>query len=531
MADKQEKVKKVIKINPVKPQVMMQLQPKKRVCAYCRVSTDSREQHNSFTAQTAYYEEMIRKRTDWQYAGIYADEGRSGMKLQKRDDFLRMMKDCEAGKVDLIITKSVTRFARNTVDSVEAIRKLKSLGIAVLFEKENINTLSENSEILLTILSSLAQGEAEGHSSNIKWAITKRFQDGTFVISTPALGYNNIEGELTINEQEAEAVRFIFKEYLNGKGSYTIVKELTDRGIPTMRGTQKWSKSTVNDILKNPVYTGNLILQRYYTTEVVPFMQKRNKGELPQYFISGNHEPIISIEEAEAVKEIYEYRRRQMKTDGIKSQSRYAYSSKIICGKCGGVFKRQKIYIGKPYENVQWCCTQHIENKEKCSMTAIREDIIQQAFTLMWNKLSSNYIEILSPLLESLKRLRADEHQEKEIREHNEKIIELSKQSHILSGVAAKGYLDPAIFIEKQTVLQVEMDALRKNRQILLEGSGYENEIFYTEQLIELFEIHPGIQDRYREDLFLQSVEQIIIKEKKRVTFRLKNKLELTENC
>lgn len=164
-------------------------------------------------------------------------------------------------------------------------------------------------------------------------------------------------------------------------------------------------------------------------------------------------------------------------------------------------------------------------------MTAIREDIIQQAFTLMWNKLSSNYIEILSPLLESLKRLRADEHQEKEIREHNEKIIELSKQSHILSGVAAKGYLDPAIFIEKQTVLQVEMDALRKNRQILLEGSGYENEIFYTEQLIELFEIHPGIQDRYREDLFLQSVEQIIIKEKKRVTFRLKNKLELTENC
>ena len=194
----------------------MQLQPKKRVCAYCRVSTDSREQQNSFIAQTAYYEELISKRSDWQYVGVYADEARSGTKLQKRDDFLRMIKDCEAGKIDMIITKSVTRFARNTVDSIKAIRKLKLLGIAVYFEKENINTLFESSEMLLTILSSLAQGEAESISTNNKWAAIKRFQDGSFKIGTPTLGYIKDGGGLVIDEQEAETVA-IFKQYLNGK--------------------------------------------------------------------------------------------------------------------------------------------------------------------------------------------------------------------------------------------------------------------------------------------------------------------------
>jgi len=531
VAGEQKKIKKITKINPVKPHVMMQLQPQKRVCAYCRVSTDSREQQNSFIAQTAYYEELIGKRSDWEYAGIYADEARSGTKLQKRDDFLRMIKDCEAGKIDMIITKSVTRFARNTVDSIKAIRKLKLLGIAVFFEKENINTLFESSEMLLTILSSLAQGEAESISTNNKWAAVKRFQEGSFKIGTPAHGYVKDEnGELVIDEQEVETVRYIFKQYLNGKGSYVIARELTEKGIQTIRSAEKWSEGVVKEILLNPIYTGNLILQKTFTTEGVPFKRKRNKGELPQYFISENHEPIISMEEAEAVKEIYEYRRRQMKADGTKSQNRYAYSSKIICGECGRVFRRQKIYIGKPYEKVQWCCIQHIEDREKCSMVAIREDIIQNAFTSMWNKLSSNYTEILFPLLESLKRLRADEQQEKEIRECNDKIIELSKQSHILSGVAAKGYLDSAIFIEKQTALQIELDAMRKKRKALLDDSGFENEIYYTEQLIGLLESHPGIQDTYREDLFLQTVEQIVIREGEIVSFRLKNSLELTEN-
>jgi DNA invertase Pin-like site-specific DNA recombinase len=168
-------------INPVKQQVIRQLPPKKRVCAYCRVSTDSREQHNSFSVQMEYYKTLIEEQEAWEFVGIYADEARSGTKLQKRDDFLRMMKDCEDGRIDMVITKSVTRFARNTVDSIQAIRRLKELGIAVYFEKEHINSLSEKSEQMLTILSSLAQGETESNSTNNKRAAVKRFQDGTFI--------------------------------------------------------------------------------------------------------------------------------------------------------------------------------------------------------------------------------------------------------------------------------------------------------------------------------------------------------------
>lgn len=533
MAEKQAKVKKIIKINPVQNQVIQQLQPQKRVCAYCRVSTDSKEQHNSFSAQMAYYQELIGQRKEWQYAGIYADEARSGTKLQKRDEFLRMLKDCEMGSIDMIITKSVTRFARNTVDSINAIRRLKLLGVAVFFEKENINTLAEHSEQLLTILSSLAQGESESISTNNKWGIQKRFQDGTFKVSCPAYGYTKDEnGELIIHPEEAEHVRYIFNQYLKGIGAYGIARNLTDKGIPTIRGAEKWAERTVKDILQNPIYTGNLLLQKTYTTEVLPFTRKNNKGELPQYLISENHPPIISKEQAEAAAEIYEYRRKQMKADDSgKSQNRYAFSSNIICGECGGIFRRQKIYIGKPYEKVQWCCIRHIKDKEQCSLQAIREDVLKQAFTVMWNKLAGNCEEILSPLLESLKRLRADEEQEQEIKECNEKIMELNKQSHILSKVVAKGYLDSAIFIEKQNTLAVELEAIRRNRNRLLESTGFAYEIAQTEHLLALCRNQRDILTEYSDSLFMQSVQEIIVYENHRIAFRLKNNLELTENC
>lgn len=525
--------KKIVRIDPVKQQIAKQLQPQKRVCAYCRVSTDSREQHNSFSVQLAYYKDLIENHEDWQFAGIYADEARSGTKLQKRDDFLRMMKDCEDGKIDMIITKSVTRFARNTVDSIQAIRRLKALGVAVFFEKESIDSLSEKSEQMLTILSSLAQGEAESVSTNNKWAAVKRFQDGTFILGTPAYGYTKDEnGELVIQEEEATVVRRIFREYLNGKGTYAIAKDLSEEGLPTIRSAEKWNDGVIKEMLQNPIYTGTLLHQKTMTTEVLPFKRQRNKGQIPQYLIEDNHEAIISYEQAEAVKEIFEYRRKQMGVDDLeKYQRRYAFSSKIICGECGSLFRRQKIYIGKPYEKIQWCCRQHIFDSTKCSQKAVREDDVQWTFTLMWNKLVSNYTEILTPLLELLKKLRIDEQQEQEIGECSNRIMELTEQGHILSRLVSKGYIDHAVFIERQNALTIELAAAKKKRSQLLDNNGFDREIAGTEQLMELIRNNPHVIEEYREDLFLKAIDKVIVQKNGQITFRLINLLELSEPC
>ncbi|AGA68900.1 site-specific recombinase, DNA invertase Pin [Desulfitobacterium dichloroeliminans LMG P-21439] len=525
--------KKITKIDPVKQQVVRQLQPKKRVCAYCRVSTDSREQQNSFTAQLEYYTTLIENKEDWQFSGIYADEARSGTKLAKRDDFLRMLKDCEDGKIDMIITKSLTRFARNTVDSIEAIRRLKALGVAVYFEKEHIDSLSEKSELMLTILSSLAQGESESISTNSKWAVIKRFKDGTFILGTPAYGYTKDEnGELIIQEEEAAVVRRIFREYLNGKGTYAIAKDLSEQGLPTIRSAEKWNDGVIKEILLNPIYTGNLLHQKTMTTEVLPFKRQINKGQLPQYLVEDNHAPIISHEQAEAVREIFEYRRKQMGVDDTnKYQSRYAFSSRILCGECGGMFRRQKIYIGKPYEKTQWCCRQHILDNAKCSQKAIREDDIQWAFTVMWNKLVSNYTEILTPLLDTLKKLRMNEQQEQEIGECSNKIMELTEQGHILSRLVSKGYIDPAVFIERQNALTIELATVKKKRSQLLDNNGFDIEIAGTEQLLELIRNNPHVIEEYREDLFLQAIDKVIVQKNGQITFRLINRLELSEPC
>ena len=523
--------KKVTKIEPVRQNVIQTLRPKKRVCAYCRVSTDSTKQHTSYVAQVEYYENYIENREDWEFAGIFADEAKSGTKLKSRDEFQRMIKECENGNIDIIITKSVTRFARNTVDSIEAIRKLKALGVTVYFEKENINTLSEQSEQMLTILSSLAQGESESISTNIRWGIQKKFRDGSFNHTCVAYGYKkDRDGELSIKEDEAEIVGRIYKEFLNGKGAYVIARDLTNDHVPSVRAAEKWNENVVKEILKNPIYEGDLILQKTYTTEALPFTRKKNRGEKPQFFIKDNHEPIITREQGQMVREIYEYRRKQMSTDDSgKYQNRYEFSGKIICTECGGTFKRQKIYIGKPYEKIQWSCNQHIKNSSACKMKAVREDVIKGAYLTMWNKLVSNYGYILIPMLDSLKNLRINEGQGAEIESLNHRIMELTEQSHILSRVVQKGYMDSALFIQKQNALNIEIEEIKKMRNSLLDSNGYEKEIEGTQRLLEIIRYNPEILDAYDENLFIHTVDQAFIGQENTITFKLINGLELTE--
>ncbi|MBR0596447.1 recombinase family protein [Sinanaerobacter chloroacetimidivorans] len=529
MAKKQVKI--ITKIEPVSTAKKLEVPQAKRVCAYCRVSTGSTEQNSSFESQVEYYTRLIDNKDGWICVGIYADQARSGTKTSGRDDFKQMLHDCRLGKIDLIITKSVTRFARNTVDSIKAIRKLKSWGVEVYFEKERVSSLSEKSEQLLTILSSIAQGESENISTNSRWANTYRFQNGTFTIGSPAYGYvNNENGELVIQKEEAAIVRRIFDEYLGGKGSYAIAKKLRKEGLPTIRDSKGWQDSVIKGILQNPVYEGDLLYQKTYTTEGVPFIKKHNHGELPQYLITDNHESIISREEAEAVRQLYEYRRKKQCVDDLSVyQSRYAFSSRIVCGECGSTFRRQKIYIGKPYEKIQWCCHQHIEDISKCGQKSIREDIIKQAFVTMWNRLSSNYQEILIPLLTALKAVPDAPEQEREFQELENKIQELKKQSYMLQKVLSDGDIGSAVFIGERNRIDTALDAAYRRLQLLKEQKLYEQEIGQTEYLIAVRKNRPSIIEEFDEECFGMIIDKVVAYPDRRLVFRLKNGLELSE--
>lgn len=520
--------KKVTKIAPVRQAVNADDAGIKRVCAYCRVSTGTEEQRKSFDAQAQYYTQRIAQNPNWSLVGIYTDEARSGTKVQRREGFQQMIHDCKRGRIDLILTKSVTRFARNTLDSIHTIRMLKELGVEVYFEKEQIGTMSEKSEQLLTILSSIAQSEAESISANSRWSIQRRFQNGTFILSQPPYGYANDEnGNLVIVPEEAEVVRKIFAEFLSGKGAYTIGKELQKGKIPTIRKAECWQERAVTDILKNPIYEGDLIFQKTYTTDGVPFQKKRNHGELPKYLIRDNHEPMISREEAQAVRAIYEYRRAQHCVEDMQVyQNRYAFTSKIICGECGSRFRRQKIYIGKPYESIRWCCRQHITDISKCKQKAVREDCIQQAFVNLWNKLSNYYEEILMPILTAFQAAPADSSQE--LRQIENQIQNIKRQSHMLQRVLSDGDIGSAVFMQRKNQLELDLETAMQKQQMLKSHTPFEHEIIQTQRLIKIFKHNRAMMEGFEESLFHQIIEHITIHSDK-ICFTLKNGLNLEE--
>ena len=521
--------KKVTVINAISDSKHTQPQQRLKVCAYARVSTGSRAQAESYATQVEYYTEKIENNPLWEFAGVYADEGITGTKVKGRDDFKAMIAACEEGDIDLILTKSITRFARNTVECIQTIRKLKAIGVGIYFEKENINTLTEASELMLTILASVAQGESEDFSGNNRWAIINRFENGTFIVGTPAYGYRKDEdGNLIIEETEAEVVRWIFESYLNGMGAYVIAKMLNDARIPTIRESEKWQDSVVKNILMNPVYEGDALYQRTYTEKQFPFTRKVNYGQMNMYLTKDAHPPIITHEEAEAVHSIMEYRSRTLNMDGKRSQSRYIFSSRIICGDCGSHFRRQKIYVGKPYEKIIWTCHKHVEDKEFCHMKAIREDVLQQAFVDMWNKLYTNQGTILEPLLKALTDLAASKPDTEEIEQLDNEIHSLSEQSRILNQVMKKGYMDSALFMEKGNQLAHRLTECRRRKTLLARKHKRTKEIVRTEQLIELLK-QEGYQREFREELFDMAVREIRISLDHEISFCLKNGLVLTE--
>ena len=521
--------KKVTVIQPFQKAAFSQAVRKLRVCAYARVSTDSNNQLNSYLTQVQYYTDKIKRNPEWEFAGVYADEGFTGRKKQGREEFEALIQDCEDGLIDLIITKSIARFARNTIECIEVVRKLKLLGVAVYFEKENIYTLEESSELMLTIMAAVAQAESEDFAGNNRWAVIRRFENGTFTYSSVAYGYTK-DGEknLQINEKEAKVVRWIYEAYLNGMGSYTIAKQLTLQGVPTIRGSEEWRENEIRNILLNPVYEGNSLLQKTYTESSYPFAKKHNSGQLAMYLCEDAHPQIVTHEEAQAVRNLMEFRQRMLNMNTGTANIRYAFTEKIVCEDCGKHLRRKKVNIGTPNEYIVWECRTHVLNKEDCRLTVIKEECIEQAFLQMWNKLYTNQGTVLEPLLNALNELRASRKENLELEKLNNEWKNLNEQSQILNQVMKRGYMDSAIFMEKNNLIMYEMKKCRKKQMRIIRQQKNEKEIIRTQYLIELLK-NEGYQREFSESLFEKMVKEVRISIDHEIAFVLINGLVLKE--
>lgn len=371
---------------------------KRKVAAYARVSTDHEDQQNSYEAQCDYYTTYIQGNNEWEFVGIYADEGISGTSTKRRDGFNNMVEDALAGKIGLILTKSVSRFARNTVDSLTTIRKLKEHGTEVYFEKENIWTFDSKGELLLTIMSSLAQEESRSISLNVTWGQRKRFADGKPTVPFGRfLGYDRGEhGEMVINEGEANTVRIIYAEFLAGLSFTAIAKKLTNLGIKSPAGNDIWNSSTVKSILTNEKYKGCALLQKGYTADYLTKKRVKNDGAVPQYYVEDSHPFIIEPAVFDRVQDLINIRSQ---TKGFSGCS--IFSSKIKCGCCGGWYGSKVWHSTDRYRKVIWRCNAKYKDKtHKCGTPHLTEGEIKAAFIRMVNKLSTERKPILADLRE-----------------------------------------------------------------------------------------------------------------------------------
>ena len=366
---------------------------RRRVAAYARVSTDSEEQLTSYEAQVDYYTRYIQSRPDWEFVGVYADEGISATNTKRRESFNRMVQDALDGRIDLIVTKSVSRFARNTVDSLTTVRKLKDAGVEVYFEKENIWTLDSKGELLITIMSSLAQEESRSISENVTWGQRKRFADGK--VSIPYgqfLGYRKgADGLPEIVPEEAEIVRSIYRLCIEGVSTNAIAKYLTQQGIPTPAGKQVWQRATVESILRNEKYKGSALLQKKFTVDFLQKKMKVNEGEVPQYYVEHSHEAIIDPEEWERVQ--LELARRKNSTR--RTQCNSPFAGKLICGDCGEIFGSKVWHSNSKYRRTIWQCNAKYNGSEPCSTPHLYEEDLKQYFITALSKLLADRTALL----------------------------------------------------------------------------------------------------------------------------------------
>lgn len=503
--------------------IIKENKPKLRVAAYCRVSTDSDEQAGSYEVQVQHYTEYISRNKDWELAGIYTDDGISGTNTKKREGFNGMIEDCMAGKIDMVITKSISRFARNTIDCLRYVRQLKEKNIAIIFEKENINTLEASGELLLTIMASLAQQESASLSQNVKLGLQFRYQEGKVQVNhNHFLGYTkDEEGNLIVDEDEAAIVRRIFREYLEGASFRDIANGLERDKIKTGGKKYKWHLSTIQGILQNEKYMGDALLQKTITTDFIEKTRIKNDGTVPQYYVKDSQEAIIPRDIFVQVQEEMT-RRANMYTgiDGTKKRvysSKYALSSICICPKCGDIFRRVA-WNNRGKKSVVWRCCTRVENgPEACDAPTVLETDLQEATVKAINLMLRCSPSMMGVLKENIETALADDNSE-ELAKINAKLAELQKEL-VKHAHANKDY----------TLLADEIDLLRDKKQELLvakaETEGFKNRI---DELVKFLKSYGQEITEYDELMVRKYIDRIIIYEDKfTVAFKAGVKLDV----
>lgn len=519
-----ETMKKITRIEATDGSVRPE--KKLRVAAYARVSTDSREQLVSLEAQKKHYENYIKSNPKWTYVGLYYDEGITGTHMEKRDGLKQLITDCEKGLIDFVVIKSISRFARNTTECLEVVRKLLKLKIYIYFEKENLNTGDMDGELLLTIFSSLAESESVSISENIRWSTQKRFENGTFIVGSPPYGYRNVNGQMVIDEEEAKIVRYIFSEYLSGKGGSVIAKDLQLMGAPSRRNGS-WNGSVVLGIIKNEKYVGDVLLQKTYTDS--DFRRHINNGEKAQYYVENHHEPIISHEDFDRAQQLLAARAGELSIDpgSRKFLNRYVFSGKIKCGECGASWKRRKQSKGnEPY--FAYSCTTHLKDKNKCGMMFIREDDVKNAFINMLNKLRFGRLQILQPLHDALEQNRSDDDIDR-INALEERLEENFNRRQTLMNLLTKQYLEPGVFAKENAELLAEAETLKGEKDALLYSTNSLLEKAEAVAELQRFIGSLPIVKEFDEEAFEKVVDHIIVLNRGEVAFFLKCGLTLKE--
>ena len=504
-------------VTVIQPTITEEKAVKIRCAAYCRVSSDSEDQLNSFMAQTRYYSQAFENSETEELIDIYADEGITGTREDKRDEFQRMLKDCRRGKIDRIYTKSISRFSRNTKDCLKSVRELKSLGITIFFEKENIDTANLTDEMMITIMGGLAQEESTSISKNIKWSYQKRFEKGTVNVFSAPFGYKLNNGLLIIDEIQAQIVKEIFDMFLNGIG-YQRISEICQNRYATYK--DKFSYYGIRYILSNEKYVGDSKYQKTFTTNTLPYRKLPNNGELIQYYIQATHRAIISKETFEKAQLLIESRKHK----NIVSKS--PFRGKLICANCGTKYKRKD-----SRNKIYWVCRKHDNLAELCMNKRVEEKFIKQSFIRLHNKLWHDYKQILVPLQTALQNLKFRKFSGKtQVMDISKEIAKLREQTHVLARLKTKGFLDEAKYIEQTTELTAKINKLQAELKKLTRSDDEDETLDQIEIRIDFFEKRDSPITEFEETAFESIVEKIVVIDQHELEFHLIGGLKFKEN-